>query len=83
MGIEKISEKLEKYVGRLEKGKTSKIKPSHVEKAIAKLQVKQRLLTEELDETTKPAKQERLKKKLSTVREQIERAEWLLGKIAA
>ena len=81
MGLEKITEKLDKYFGRLERGKAAKIKPSHVRKVIAKLRAKQELLKNEHQEAEKPSKKNRVENKLSTVREQIKRAEWLLGKI--
>ena len=81
MGLKKISEKLDSYLGRLEDGRAAKIERSHVEKVIDKLKAKQTLLQEEVRDTEKPSKIERLKSKLSTVGEQIERAEWLLEKI--
>lgn len=81
MGLTKINEKLESYFSRLEDGKATKIKPSHVQKVIAKLQAKQMLLKEEIHDTEKASKKERLESKLSTVCAQIERAEWLLKKI--
>ena len=83
MGLEKITEKLDKYFSRLERGKATKIKPSHVEKVIAKLYAKQELLKDELRDAVKPSKKDRLENKLSTVREQIERAEWLLEKVGS
>lgn len=83
MGLEKITEKLDKYFNRLESGKATKIKPSHVEKAIAKLHAKQKLLKDELRDAEKVSKKSRLENKLVTVREQIDRAEWLLEKIGS
>ena len=81
MGLGKIAEKLDKYYRRFEGGKAAKIKPSHVEKAIAKLQTKQASLLQELNDTEKTSKKSRIENKLETAREQIERAEWLLGQI--
>ena len=81
MRLENIADKLDEYFERLERGKAAKIKPSHVEKVIAKLQTKQDLLMGELQDAAKPSKQERLENKLATVCEQIERAEWLLAKV--
>ena len=81
MGLGKISEKLDDYFSRLEGGKAKKIKPKHVEKVIAKLHTKEGLLREELRDAKKASKRERLKNKLATAREQIERAEWLLEKV--
>ena len=83
MGLTKITEKLDSYFGRLENGKATKIKPSHVEKVIAKLRAKQMLLKEEIDGSEKASKKERLEKKLTTLGQQIERAKWLLGQIGA
>lgn len=82
MGIESKVEKLDKYYKRLDKGKAEKIKPSHVEKVIRKLQVKEQLLQEELEETTKEDKKTRLRRKIALVREQQDRARWLLDKIS-
>ena len=83
MGLEGIAEKLDTYFSRLERGKAAKIKPAHVEKMIAKLETKQSLLKDELREAEKPSKKERVENKLSTVREQIERAKWLLEKVGS
>jgi len=81
MGFETAVEKLDKYFRRLEKGKAQKIKPSHVEKVISKLEVKTRILQAELAETDKESKKVRLEHKLEMVREQQSRARWLLEKI--
>ena len=83
MGLEKITEKLDKYFSRLERGKATKIKPAHVEKMIAKLHTKQELLKDEARQAEKPSKKNRLENKLSTVHKQIERAEWLLEKVGS
>lgn len=81
MGFETAVEKLDKYFGRLEKGKAQKIKPSHVEKVIRKLEMKEQILQTELAETEKESKKRRLEGKLEMVREQQSRARWLLEKI--
>lgn len=83
MGIESSIEKLDKYYKRLGKGKAEKIKPSHVEKVIQKLQAKEKLLLEEIEEASKDSKKARLNRKLALVREQQGRARWLLDKISA
>ena len=83
MGLTKIGEKLDKYFSRLENGKAARIKPSHVEKVIAKLRAKQALLKTEIRDSEKPSKKERLESKLVTVHRQIERAEWLLDQVCS
>lgn len=82
MGLEESTKKLDKYYSRLDKGKAQKIKPSHVERVIGKLKAKELSLREELAETTKPSKIDRLNRKIAGVCEQQERAKWLLDKIS-
>ncbi len=81
MELEKSVEKLDKYFGRLEKGKARKIKPTHVEKIIRKLNARMEILLDEVAEAEKDEKKARLAGKLDTVKEQIERAQWLLKEI--
>lgn len=81
MEFESAVEKLDKYFKRLEKGKAQKIKPTHVEKVIRKLEAKALILRAELDETDKASKKQRLERKLEMVGEQQERARWLATKI--
>jgi len=81
MKLTESIKKLDKYFDRLESGKAEEIKPKHVENVIKKLTAKKQLLNEELAEAAKSSKQNRLKGKLLTVEEQLERAEWLMGKI--
>jgi hypothetical protein len=81
MGIAHSTEKLDKYFTRLDKGKSQNIKPAHVEKVIQKLRNRETMLLAEIEEATKDSKKKRLKGKLKTAREQIERAEWLLKEI--
>ncbi len=81
MQLTKSIEKLKKYYGRLEAGKTKKIKPSHVEKVANKLLAKEHSLLDEIATTKKASKKERLEQKLVTTRKQIDRAKWLLEKI--
>ena len=83
MGLERAVEKLDKYFKRLEKGKAQKIKPSHIEKVIRKLEAKAGLLRAELAETDKDSKKQRLERKLEMVQEQQDRARWLETKIAS
>ncbi|MCK0142775.1 hypothetical protein [Aliiroseovarius sp. F20344] len=77
MGLESMTEKLDKYYDRLEKGKTRKIKPGHVSKVINKLNTKAGQLEVEISEAVKPDKKQRLERKLALVRKQQERANWL------
>ena len=81
MDFESSIEKLDKYYERLEKGKAQKIKPSHVEKVIHKLQSKEKSLLAEIADTQKESKIKRLKRKLELLREQQDRARWLQKKI--
>lgn len=74
-------EKLDKYFKRLENGKAQKIKAAHVEKVIGKMEKKEEALRAEIDDAKKDDKKKRLKRKLKTTREQIERAKWLLAKV--
>ncbi len=83
MGLGSTVEKLDKYFQRLEQGKAQKIKPSHVDKVINKLKSKEKLLLEEIEDTEKASKIDRLQRKLEMVREQQERALWLKEKIGA
>jgi Zn-dependent oligopeptidase len=82
MGLAKTIEKLQTYYQRLEAGKAKKIKPGHVERVIEKLIAKEHELLEEIAGTSKPSKTERLEKKLTSTREQLDRAKWLLNKIS-
>lgn len=77
MGLSSIVQRLDKYQKRLADGKVQKIKPSHVRKVIAKLTAMEAKLTTELAETTKPDKRKRFEEKVSSIREQIEKAKWL------
>ncbi len=81
MGLKKLAEKVAEYNERLESGKASKIKPSHVEKVLEKLRKKSFELEAEIASAHSPEKRARLEKKLSVARAQIERAEWLLNEL--
>ncbi|MFK7791472.1 MAG: hypothetical protein AB8B88_02260 [Devosiaceae bacterium] len=65
----------------MERGKASKIKPSHVEKVLIKLKKKSKDLESDIASAHSADKKARLKKKLGVAGAQIERAEWLLKKI--
>lgn len=81
MGLESAVEKLDKYFKRLKKGKANKIKPSHVERVVKKLESKAKLLQAELKDTDKDSKKRRLERKLEMIQEQRDRARWLESKI--
>jgi len=82
MELERAIEKLDKYFKRFDNGKAQKIEPAHVEKVIRKLETKAELLRAEIAETEKEAKKTRLERKLDTLREQKERAHWLMDQIS-
>lgn len=73
--------KLNAYFDRLKADKADKIKPSHVDKVIAKLTSKKQALEKELREASKDAKKDRLKGKLAVVEEQLKRGAWLKDNI--
>jgi len=79
--LETTIEKLDQYYARLSGGKAEQIKSTHVEKVIRKLKAKEEILQTELAETSKQSKKDRIKRKITTINEQIERAEWLLKTI--
>ena len=81
MGLDKLAAKVDEYNDRLDSGKASKIKPSHVEKVLAKLAKKTAELEHEVAHTRSEDKKERLKRKLGIARTHKERAEWLLKEI--
>lgn len=81
MGLKNIVGRLNKYQQRLEKGKAEKIQQHHIDKAIDKLEAKEALLRKELEDTEKADKRKRLKAKISTIREQIQKARWLSEEI--
>ncbi|WP_191285688.1 hypothetical protein [Aliiroseovarius zhejiangensis] len=82
MGLESTTEKLDSYFARLEQGKAQKIKPTHVEKIMQKLESKAAALRSDLEETTKEPKKQRLQQKIDLVNEQLDRARWLREQIA-
>lgn len=81
MGLKKLAEKMHEYNERLERGKASKIKPSHVKEVLEKLRKKAADLENEIETTKNTDKRARLTRKLGIAGEQIERAEWLLNEI--
>ncbi|MFD3189724.1 hypothetical protein ACFMPD_05545 [Sedimentitalea sp. HM32M-2] len=81
MGLKKNIEKLDAYFDRLRRQKVEKIKPSHVEKVLLKLRAKETELLTDLETSAKDSKSDRLKTKLTVVREQIRRGEWLMREI--
>ncbi len=81
MKTSKSLEKLAKYYERLAAGKAKKIKPSHVQEVIDKLESRERSLQEEIQGTKKNSKKDRLEGKRITTLEQLDRARWLLKEI--
>jgi len=81
MPIKHTAEKLEKYQERLRTGKAEKIQPKHVAKILEKLGSKEAEITAELAAEIKPGKRDRLEHKLATVRELIEKANWLASQV--
>ena len=81
MALSKSLEKLARYYERLEAGETKEIKPSHVQKVIDKLEARERDLLEEIRNTKKQSKKERLEGKRITTLQHLDQARWLLKKI--
>ena len=81
MGLKKLAAKVEEYNARLESGKASKIKPSHVEAVLQKLRSKLTKLDTEIATATSADKKARLEGKLAIAQTHIERAEWLLKEL--
>lgn len=81
MGLKKFAEKLADYNARLESGKAEKIKKTHVEKVMKKLQKKTVQLDTEIASEENTEKKARLQRKLDIAQEHIKRAEWLLTQI--
>lgn len=82
MGIKKFIEKIDDYQKRLKQKKAKKIKKSHVEEVIRKLEAKRAELKADIKSAEKRSKKDRLRTKLKVVDKQIERATMLLGKIS-
>jgi uncharacterized protein YlxW (UPF0749 family) len=79
MGLKKYAAKLDDYFERLKEGKAEKIKKSHVDKVIRKLEAKKLQLAEEIEETSKESKKARLERKMLIAGEHLKRAEMLLN----
>ncbi|MBT8456968.1 MAG: hypothetical protein HKO95_07820 [Rhodobacteraceae bacterium] len=82
MGLKKLAAKVDEYNDRLEGGKASKIKPSHVEKVLEKLQKKSDELEAEIASATSAEKKARLERKLGIAKTHLERADWLLKELS-
>lgn len=81
MGLKKYAAKIDDYFERLKEGKAEKIKKSHVDKVIHKLQAKKLQLAEEIKETSKESKIARLERKVLVADEHLKRAEVLLANL--
>lgn len=79
MGLKKLAAKVAAYKERLEAGTASKIEPQHVEKVLDKLRKKEAELAEKVETTESADDRERVERKLAIAREQVARAQWLLG----
>lgn len=82
MGLKKLAAKVTDYNERLERGKASKIKPSHVRKIMEKLRRKTAELDARIASAKNPDEKSRLKRKLGIAREHKKRAEWLLKAVS-
>ena len=81
MPLSRLIEKLNKYTDRYERGKAEKIKASHVEKVLAKLEKREAALKAKLKAENKEENKARLKKRIRVNKKQAERARWLLKKL--
>ncbi|PRY25534.1 hypothetical protein CLV78_102714 [Aliiruegeria haliotis] len=81
MALKKTIARLNEYHDRLQGKEAHRIKVSHVDKVIEKLEAKEVDLNRRLEEAKKPGKKERLKAKQKVVRNQIARARWLRKEI--
>ena len=81
MVVRKSIDKLDAYYNRLNADKADKIKASHVEAVLDKLQKKLKLLKSEREEAKKDSKKKRIEGKIVVVKEQIKRGKWLLETI--
>lgn len=77
MKLRRSDEKLNEYKDRLKAGKASKIKRKHIEDLTEKLKKKKIKIQDQIEDAKSAEKIARLKRKLKTIGEQIDRAEWL------
>ncbi|SFL63075.1 hypothetical protein [Shimia aestuarii] len=82
MVIRKSTRKLDDYIARIGQPDAPRVKPSHVAKVLAKLEKKEADLLEEIAETKKAERQDRLQSKLEVVREQIRRGTILFNELS-
>ena len=82
MGLKKLAAKVTDYNERFERGKASKIKPSHVRQVLEKLRQKAAELEAEIASAKNPDKKSRLKRKLGIALEHMKRADWLLNEVS-
>jgi hypothetical protein len=81
MGLKKLAAKVAAYKEQVEAGTASKIEPKHVEKVLAKLRKNEAKLEEKLAATRNADDRAQIERKRAVAREQIARAEWLLGMV--
>ena len=81
MPLSRLIEKLNKYTDRLERGKVEKIKASHVEKVLAKLEKRESDLKIKLKAEKNEENRVRINKRIRVNKKQAERARWLLKRL--
>lgn len=81
MKLSQSHEKLKAYRKKLEAGKVVKITPEHIVKIIKKLKIKRAKVRDELADTKKSRKKDRLRRKLKTIADQVRRARWLKNQL--
>ena len=81
MPLSRLIEKLNKYTDRLERGKVEKIKASHVEKVLAKLEKRESDLKIKLKAEKNEENRLRINKRIRVNKKQAERARWLLKRL--
>ncbi|MEZ5660321.1 MAG: hypothetical protein R3E83_17835 [Burkholderiaceae bacterium] len=82
MGLKKLAAKLAEYNERLERGAASKIEADHVRQVLEKLRRKEASLLADVTQAEDEFARTRLERKLGIARDQIARAQWLLGEIS-
>lgn len=82
MVIRKTTAKLDDYLDRLGHPEAKRVQPSHVARILAKLRSKEADLLDEIAGTDNTNRAERLRAKLTIVREQIRRGVFLMDRLS-